>query len=191
MTQNNNSTLSKLQGFFSKRDDAPPAGTMNLDKYRQLLERGLSDSPTGQRLLRFAAQQRIAIHAVHARGTSGYIPENRAIFMTLPVGLSTVPPKEILELGAYLRQAELQILGAKSPDNSMSSVEYTVAFDVKMIDSIGTMCKIASELGSKGKPEFIDALLATGHSELYEAYSQYGQGKEFTAVYYKLIEKNN
>jgi hypothetical protein len=186
----NNQPLSKLQGFFSKPDSAIPApGAMNVEKYRQLLERALSAIPTGQRLLRFAAQQRITTHVIPGKGTSGYLPENRAVYVALPAGLSTVLPMDVLELGAYLRQAELQILGAKNPDESMTSEQFTIAFDAKIIDSIAVMCKMATEFDEKGQSEFIDALLTSGHSELYEAYRNYGQGEELVDVYYKLIEK--
>jgi hypothetical protein len=178
------SSLAKLQGFFGNKNT-----TLTPDQYRQMLEQALSDSTTGHALLRYAAQQRLAIHVVPGKGTSGYIPENRAVYIALPPGLSTLQPMDVLELGAYLRQAELQFLGAKNPDNSMSSDDFLIAFDSKIIDSIAVMCKIASELEQKGKPEFLDALRATGHSELYEVYSQYGQGKELVDTYYKIIDK--
>jgi len=183
--------LSKLQGFFGASDTGAeaPYGAMTPDKYRQLLEQALNESPTGNALLRYASQQRLAIHVVPGKGTSGYIPENRAVYIALPPGLSTVQPMDVLELGGYLRQAELQFLGAKNPDLSMSSEDFLIAFDSKIIDSIAIMCKIASELLQKGKPEFLDALRITGHSELYEVYSQYGQGKELVDTYYKMIDK--
>ena len=179
--------LDRLQGFFSAGQ--PQTTTMTPDKYRRELEAALSESATGARLLRFAAQQQLAIHVIPAMGASGYIPENRAVYIALPNGLSTARPIDVLELGAYIRQAELQFSGAKNPDNSMSSDDFLIAFDSKIIDSIAVMCKIASELEQKGKSEFLDALRATGHSELYEVYSQYGQGKELVDTYYKIIDK--
>lgn len=179
-------SFAKLQGFFKK--DSPDPG-MTTEKYRQLLEKALSGCTTGQHLLRFAAQQRITIHVLPGKGTSGYIPENRAVYMTVAPGLSTVPPIEVMDLGAYLRQAELQISGAKNPDESMSSEEFTIAFDAKMIDSIAIMCKMAKEFKDSGNTEFLDALLSSGHGELYEAYTKHGQGKELVDVYYKIIEK--
>lgn len=185
------SPLAKLQGFFVRGETPGTENLLTVETYRQLLERALAESYTGQHLLRFAAQQRVPVHVIPGKGTSGYIPENRAVYMTLPVGLSTVPPMDVLLLGAYFRQAELQFLGAKNPDNSMTSEEFAVAFDSKMIDSIAIMCKIASELKEKGHTEFVDALLSSGHGELYEAYSQYGQGEELVDVYYRLIEKTN
>lgn len=185
------SPLAKLQGFFARSEVPGTGNLLTVEKYRQMLERALAESFTGQNLLRFAAQQRVPVHVLPGKGTSGYIPENRAVYMTLPVGLSTVPPMDVLLLGAYFRQAELQFLGAKNPDNSMSSEEFAIAFDSKMIDSIAIMCKIASELKDKGHTEFVDALHSSGHGELYEAYSQYGQSEELVDVYYRLIEKTN
>lgn len=177
----------RLQGFFSAGQ--PQTTTMTPDKYRRELEAALSESTTGARLLRFAAQQQLAIHVIPAMGASGYIPENRAVYIALPNGLSTARPIDVLELGAYIRQAELQFSGAKNPDNSMSSEEFLISFDSKIIDSIAIMCKIASELSEKGKTEFVDALKDTGHSELYEAYIRHGQGQELVDTYYKLIDK--
>ncbi|HEY8189761.1 MAG TPA: hypothetical protein VIF12_03700 [Micavibrio sp.] len=171
------------------RDNA--AQNLTPEKYRQLLEQGLAESVTGSRLLRFAAQQRISIQVIAGKGSPGYIPDTRSVFISLPPNLSTVSSENILELGAYLRQAELQFLGHKNPDDSMNSHDYTVAYDAKMIDSLAIMCRIASELYDTGNIKFIDALVQMGHGKLYETYKKYGQGPEFSRVYFSLVKGTN
>ena len=183
------SPLDKLRGLIGHK--APSARTMNPEKYRQLLEQALAESPTGSRLLRVASQQRIGIHVIPGKDSSGYIPETRSVFISLPPHLSTISAEKVLELGAYLRQAELQLLGHKNPEESMNSHDYTVAYDAKMIDSLAIMCKIASELNDKGDSKFVDALIQMGHGELYKAYKKHGQGAELTDVYYSLIKKTD
>lgn len=178
----------KLQNMLGRKNaDAAPG--LSPDRFRQSLEQALSESPTGRRLLGIASQQRIAIHIITGKDSSGYLPENRAIFISIPPDLSTVSEELVLELGAYLRHAELQFLGHKNPDISMGSEDYTIAFDSKMIDSLAVMCKIASELYEKGKTNFVDALLRMGHGEVYEIYRKYGQGQELVDVYYKISQK--
>ena len=185
------SPLSKLQGTFGQ----DPAGADKTYGHaqeaalREAIHTQLSQSPTGHRLLHYASQQKVIIKILKGREASGYIPESRAIFISFPPDLSTPSAEMILDLAAYLRQAELHFLGHKNPDLSMTSHDYTIAFDSKMIDSIAIMCRIASELKEIGKPEFVDALARMGHAKLYEAYSNYGQGKELVDAYYSLVEK--
>ncbi len=178
--------LDKLKGMFGHND--VPAG-MTPEKFRQDLESALAESPTGYHLLRVATQQKIGIVILTAKGASGYIPENRAVYISLPPNLSTVPEESVLELGGYLRQAELQLLGYKNPTESMSSHDYTVAFDSKIIDSLAVMCKITSELYEKGHTNFLDALVRMGHGELYETYRKYGQGAELVQSYYNIVQE--
>ncbi len=183
------SPLDRLQEMLGRKGSTAPE--ILPERYRQLLEQALAESPTGNRLLRFAAQQRIGIKIITGKGSPGYIPDSRAVFISLPPNLSTVSLENVLELGAYLRQAELQFLGHKNPDNSMGSHDYAVAYDAKMIDSLATMCKIASELYDTGNIKFVDALVQMGHGELYETYRKYGQGPEFAQIYYNLVEGTN
>lgn len=178
--------LDKLKGMFSQGESNTE---MTPEKFRQALDGALSESPTGNHLLRVAAQQKIAVVILTAKGVSGYIPENRAVYISLPPNLSTVPEESVLELGGYLRQAELQLLGHKNPTNSMGSHDYTVAFDSKIIDSLAVMCKITSELYEKGQTNFLDALVRMGHGELYETYRKYGQGAELVQTYYNIVQK--
>lgn len=182
------SPLDKLKGMFSRKDTNTE---MTPEKFRQELERALSESPTGGHLLRVALQQRIAIVILTAKGASGYLPENRAVYISLPPNLSTVSEEAVLELGGYLRQAEMQLLGHKNPDISMPSHDYTVAFDSKIIDSLAVMCKITSELYEKGYTNFLDALVRMGHGELYETYRKYGQGEKLVETYYNLVQKTD
>lgn len=185
------SPLEKLQGLFTRRSPDTPGTSMSPEKFRQNLERALGETASGAHLLRVAAQQRIGINIVPGKGASGYIPETRSVFVALPVNLSTVPEETVLELAAFLRQAELQMMGHKNPDKSMTSIEYTIAYDSKMIDSLGTMCKIAMEHYEKGNVKFVDALFRMGHSGIYETYSKYGQGAELVDSYYKLVKKTD
>ena len=179
------SPLAKLQGFLTgKGDTADPTG-MTTDKFRQTMERTLSESATGNALLRYAAQQRIAVHIIQGKNMAGYIPENRAVYIAAAPILSTVPPEAVLALGAYLRQAQLQILGFKNPDESMTSLEKAVAFDSKMLDNITIMCKIASALYEKGQPDFVDALARMGHGDMYSVFVEHGPGQHMTDVFYK------
>jgi len=180
------SPLDKLKGMFGHKDEN---SGLSPEKFRQELERALSESPTGRRLLNVATHQKIGIVILTAKGVSGYIPENRAVYISLPPNLSTVSEEAVLELGGYLRQAEMQLLGHKNPDISMSSHDYTIAYDSKIIDSIAVMCKIASELYEKGQTNFLDALVRMGHGELYETYRKYGQGEKLVETYYNLVQK--
>lgn len=183
-----NAPFEKLRNMLGRKDGDEAPG-LSPERFRQGLEQSLAESPTGRRLLSLASQQRIAIHVITGKGSSGYLPENRGVFISMPPGLSTVSEELVLELGAYLRHAELQLLGHKNPDISMDSEDYTVAFDSKMIDSLAVMCKIASELYEKGKTNFVDALVRMGHGEVYETYRKYGQGQELVDVYYKISQK--
>lgn len=178
------SPLAKLQGFFGKKEGFEPSG-LTTERFREILEKSLSESPTGNALLRYAAQQRIAIQIIQGKNMAGYIPENRAIYIAAAPILSTVPPEAVLSLGAYLRQAQLQLLGFKNPDESMTSLEKAIAFDSKMLDNITIMCKIASELYEKGKTEFVDALARMGHGDMYRAFIEHGPGQILTDLFYK------
>lgn len=159
------------------------------DKLRSILVEGLRASPTGAKLLQVAEQNKIAINIIRHKAMSGFIPEARAVFVGMVTELSTAIPELILSLGAYLRQAELQILGVKNPDNSMSSRDYTVAYDIKMLDSITVMCKIASELNAAGRTEFVDALSRLGHGDMYRAFVAHGVGQELVNTYYNRLNK--
>ena len=182
MTQ---SPLDKLQGLFS---GGKASEGMNAEKFKSLLERSLSETPTGHRLLAFADKQHIAIQVVPGKDNSAYLPEQRAVIITMPPGLSTVPAETVLELAAFIRQAETQFLGHKNPDKSMTSDEYAVAFDTKIIDSLAIMCRIALECADKGNTAFVDAITRMGHSKLYETYRKYGTGKEFAEAYFKTAD---
>lgn len=187
MTSNTPPSLSKLQGFFGKKDNAaaPTIGAMTPEKYRQLLERTLALSPTGNGLLRFAAQQQVLIHVIPGKGAAGYIPDQRAVFITLPAGLSTVSVEDALSLGAYLRHAELQLAGYKNPDESMTLQQQATNFDTKILDSLVIMCQIAREVNDSGNTEFVDALARMGHSEFYKGFVKYGRGQDLTNLYYE------
>ncbi len=190
MTESN--PFGKLQGNFGK----PKSDSAAIDythpheaKMRELLETALAESPTGARLLKVAEQQKITIGLIKSKNASGFSPESRSVFVALPPELSTIPAEAVLELGAALRQAELHLLGVKNPDNSMPSLEYTVAYDTKMVDSITIMCKMTSELYEKGHLEFLDALKRMGHGEMYQTFVESGPGDEMVDVYYKVYDK--
>lgn len=184
--------FSKVKEMFSHNEGGAIDYThASEDKLREAMERVLSESPTGNRLLKWADQQRVAIKILRGKGVSGYIPENRAVYVLFPSQLSTIPPEKILELGAFLRQAELQISGIKNPDISMGSSDQIKAFDTKIIDNLIIMCKIGDELYEKGTTQFLDALNRMGHSEFYSTYKKYGRSQELVDTYYKFYEKND
>ena len=185
------SPFGSLQGSFGASRPAPaPTGVdythAQEADLRQLLETGLGATTTGAQLLQFAAQQRIVTRIIKGKNSSGFIPESRAVFIALPPELSTPSSEAILELGAFLRQAQLQILGHKNPDESMTSLDKAVAFDSKMLDSIVIMCKIASEHYENGHSDFVDALIRMGHGELYKSYIEQGSGTQLVDLFYKL-----
>ena len=183
------SPFGSLQGTFSTGAPAPSGVNYTHaqeDKLRSLLETLLGQTATGVALLQFAANQRIVTRIIKGKNSSGFIPESRAIFIGIPPELSTPGPETVLALGAYLRQAQLQILGHKNPDESMASFDKAVAFDSKMLDSIVIMCKIAAEHYEKGQPEFVDAILRMGHGELYKSFKEQGSGTHLVDLFYKL-----
>lgn len=188
MTTKPPSPFDRLRAALNPAAQDRPAPALNPDKFRSQAEQGLAESATGRRLLNVAAQQRIAIEIITGKGSSGYIPENRAVFMALPPNLSTARPEDVLTLGAYLRQAELQILGVKNPDESMGKDEKAIAFDTKILDSIVVMCKITSELCERGKTEFLDALTGMGHGDMYRAYQDNGNGDHLVDLYLELYK---
>jgi hypothetical protein len=187
------SPFGKLQASFGQ-GSAPPQGMdythTEEEKFRSILEASLNKSETGAALLLAAQQNKIVVRIIRGKQSSGFIPESRAIFIGIPPELSTPNPETVLALGAYLRQAQLEILGRKNPDDSMSSLDKAIAFDSKILDSIVTMCKITSEQYANGHKEFLDALLRMGHGELYESFKKDGTGPQLVELFYKIYIKN-
>lgn len=190
---NDESPFGSLQGSFGQAKPAAKSAGVDYthaqeDTLRQTLEGALGQSATGAALLQFAAQQKIITRIIKGKGTSGFISESRAVYIGLSPDLSTPTPYMVLELGAFLRQAQLHILGHKNPDFSVGSNDSLLAFDSKIVDSIAIMCKIATELKDIGHKEYVDALITSGHSELYETYSNNGMGDSFIEAYFKAVK---
>lgn len=195
---NQDSPFGNLQGSFGQSTPKQNPGGVDYnhpqeEKVRQAIMASLSETKTGQDLLEMASQNRVGIRVLKAaKGASGFIPEAKAVYIGLAPELSTPSPETILDTAAYLRQAQLQILGQKNPDDSMGSIEQAIAFDSKILDSLTTMCKIATEHYDKGHTEFVDAMLRMGHGELYEIFKSEGAGPKLKEIFYKLyIEVTN
>lgn len=193
---NQDSPFGNLQGTFGQSTPKQNVGGVDYnhpheEKVRQAIQTSLSQTQTGKDLLEMASQNRVAIRVIKAKGASGFVPEAKTVYIGLAPELSTPISETILDAAAYLRQAQLQFLGQKNPDDSMSSVDQAIAFDTKMLDSLTVMCKITTEHYEKGQTEFVDAMLRMGHGELYETFKSDGTGPKLKEVFYKLyIEVN-
>jgi len=194
---NQDSPFGNLQGTFGQSTPKQNPGGVDYnhpqeEKVRQAIMAGLSQTKTGQDLLEMASQNRIAIRVIKAKGASGFVPEAKSVYIGLSPELSTPTPETILDTAAYLRQAQLQFLGQKNPDDSMASVDQAIAFDTKILDSLTVMCKITTEHYENGQTEFVDAMLRMGHGELYESFKRDGPGPQMKELFYKhYIEVSN
>jgi hypothetical protein len=188
---NQDSPFGNLQGTFGQSTPKQNAGGVDYhhpqeEKVRQAIQTSLSQTPTGQELLESASTHKIGLRIIKGKASSGFVPEAKAVYIGLAPELSTPNPETILDAAAYLRQAQLQFLGKKNPDESMTSNEKALAFDTKMLDSLVTLCKITAEHYENGHTEFVDAMLRMGHGELYESFRRDGQGPELKELFYKL-----
>lgn len=167
----------KLHGTFEARSDNRVDQNYGADSdVGRVLTAGLrallEGSPTARRLIQMADEQGITVQFIRGPQETVHVPETRTVFMALTPASRPNPRLALLYAGA-LREVEQNLLGYGRPSPDLKDDnEWAGQHLAKNVDIILNMCHIVQEMveTNPGRCDFLDSLVALGHSEMYEGF---------------------
>lgn len=166
----------KLQSAFGDRGTNVNAVAYGHPYAEQIVKQAkniLSESPTGQILVRTLNTFNIPIHVMkgNPKEGNGYSIEMKTIFLQIPGNANTASGETVLNLAKALREADQELAGHKAPDLMTDLMAYAAFMHSRNLDCLTTACKIVKELtNSSHFTNLVDTLTKLGFNEFYKAY---------------------
>ncbi len=131
----------------------------------------ISESETGQRLLKLLDYKKVPVQIIKGLGQSGFTPELMTIYMQAPGKLNNANGQFILNLVKALNEAAQELAGFRSPDPRKDIMAYASFIHGRNLDSITEVCKVVKELTNSSRfQELLDTLAEMGLTGVYKAY---------------------
>ncbi len=146
----------------------------------------LQPSATARRLMAMGDAQGVTVKFIRGREEAVYVPENKWIFMSISPRTKATTGLALQYAGA-LREAEQNILGYRRPGTEVDDDSWMTQNAVKNVDIIRNMCIIVKEVTEQNQldSDFLDSLVALGHSDIYEALTNRASDEELLRLYAK------
>jgi len=146
----------------------------------------MSESETGQALIRAQKMKESPVHVLKGDGESGYNPQSNVIYVPISGKKDRLDAKTFILFVRAFRAMEQEFVGLETPDPSMEVMRYAGRLHAKNVDSIIYACKVVSEMSSsKVFPNLLDAMDSFGYSDLYKGYESKATLEELYDIYSK------
>lgn len=182
-----------IQGTFDQKTGASGSVSYAHPHEKEILKKArmvLKQSATGARLLEVIESRKIPVHVIKNRNAHGMSPDKSTVYVGLPPSQEEPDAHMILELGGGLRSMEQEIMGFTVPDEEKDPLGAATMKHAKFLDIVVHMCKIGHELTeSSSIADYINAIEALGHGEIYQAHLEQSGDREMVEAYARAREK--
>lgn len=156
-----------------------------LEETRELLRQ----TPTGEKLLGFAAGRSTETRVLCSPNYQGFITGSGLVYITMPAAENSAGYLQALTLAYGLRDVQQIAQGFVRRRRAEDRTAFIQSNYLKNLDIIVEMCKIVSEFGEKGMPEALTDLEGMALGSVYRAYKQGAEGLVLMQVYLDSLDK--
>ena len=159
-------------------------GHPNADAIRESALAVISQTPTGQLLIKACRKGSIPIHIIKGTGQAGFSPQARVVYLQVSGKKEKADVVDILKLVKAMREADQELIGMTAPDPLKDIMRYATVMHAKNLDSIVNTCKVVKELTNSSLfQELLDGLTKLGYGKVYSAYLKDASKEELFDAY--------
>lgn len=149
----------------------------------------LTAVPTGEALLKIAADKDFQIRVLASPNYHGFTTNSRVIYIIQPAAKLSADYLQALVLAACIRDAEQMDSSLFRPHPDISENDYALMNYGKNLDMIVQMCKIVEEFEGRNILEPLHELRKMGFESLYSAHKNRFDDRGMMAAYMDVLRR--